>query len=56
MSIIGAKNTNAFTSNEQTVYINDIPANEIERWLMIEAERYRNPVMRLFPYRTGSCI
>lgn len=48
MSIIGGKNTNAFTSNEQTVYINDIPANEIERWLMIESERYRNPVMRLF--------
>jgi predicted Zn-dependent peptidase len=48
MSIIGAKGTNAFTSNEQTVYVNDIPSNEIERWLMIESERYRNPVMRLF--------
>ncbi|HEY3250955.1 MAG TPA: insulinase family protein, partial [Ignavibacteria bacterium] len=48
MSIIGAKGTNAYTSVEQTVYVNDIPSNEIERWLKIEAERYRNPVMRLF--------
>jgi len=48
MNIIGAKGTNAFTSNEQTVYIEDIPTNEIERWLKIEAERFRNPVMRLF--------
>jgi len=48
MSIVGAKGTNAYTSFEQTVYVNDIPSNEMERWLKIEAERYRNPVMRLF--------
>jgi predicted Zn-dependent peptidase len=48
MSIIGAKGTNAYTSVEQTVYVNDIPSNEIEKWLKIESERYRNPVMRLF--------
>lgn len=47
-AIIGAEGTNAFTSVEQTVYINDIPSNEIDRWLMFEAERYRNPIMRLF--------
>lgn len=45
---IGAKNTNAHTSFEETVYHNDIPANQLENWLIIEAERYRNPVMRLF--------
>lgn len=45
---IGAKGTNAFTSLEQTVYVNDIPQNQIEKWLSIEAERYRNPVLRLF--------
>jgi len=45
---IGASGTNAFTSFEQTVYINEIPANEMDRWLMLEAERYRNPQMRLF--------
>jgi len=45
---IGATKTNAFTSVEQTVYVNDIPSNQIEKWLSIEAERYRNPVLRLF--------
>ncbi len=47
-SIIGAEGTNAFTSVEQTVYINDIPSNELDRWLTFEAERYRKPIMRLF--------
>lgn len=45
---IGAKGTNAFTSLEQTVYVNDIPENNIEKWIAIEAERFRNPVLRLF--------
>lgn len=48
LASIGATGTNAFTSNEQTVYVNDIPSNQLEKWLSIEAERYRNPVMRLF--------
>jgi len=47
-SSIGAKGTNAFTSFDHTVYINDIPANQLENFLNIEAERYRNPQMRLF--------
>lgn len=45
---IGAKETNAFTSNDETVYVNDIPSNQINNWLTIEAERFRNPVFRLF--------
>ncbi len=45
---MGAKGTNAYTWVEQTVYINDIPANQIQKWLILEAERFRNPVMRLF--------
>lgn len=48
MGAIGAKNTNAFTSVEQTVYVNDIPSNQIEAWLAVEYERFRNPVFRLF--------
>ena len=48
LSSIGAKGTNAYTSNEKTVYINDIPSNQIEKWLKIEAERFRMPVFRLF--------
>jgi predicted Zn-dependent peptidase len=48
MSNIGAKGTNAYTWVEQTVYINDIPTNQLHKWLTIEGERFRNPVMRLF--------
>ncbi len=45
---LGGKNTNAFTSNEQTVYINNIPTNELEKWLKIERERFGKLVLRLF--------
>ena len=45
---LGAKGTNAYTSNEKTVYINDIPSNQLEKWLKLEAERFRYPVFRLF--------
>lgn len=45
---LGAEGTNAFTSNDQTVYINDIPSNEIERWALMETERLSYPVFRLF--------
>ncbi|MEN8731994.1 MAG: pitrilysin family protein, partial [Bacteroidia bacterium] len=45
---IGAQGTNAFTSFERTVYVNDVPSNQVTTWLDIEAERFRNPVLRLF--------
>ncbi|MBI3519754.1 MAG: insulinase family protein [Bacteroidetes bacterium] len=45
---IGGQGTNAYTSFDQTVYVNDIPSNQLENWLKIEAERYRKPVLRLF--------
>ncbi len=45
---IGAQGTNAFTSLEQTVYVNDVAQNQISKWLTIEAERFRAPVLRLF--------
>jgi predicted Zn-dependent peptidase len=48
LNSIGAQGTNAYTWVEQTVYINDIPSNKLDQWLSIEAERFRNPVMRLF--------
>src|SRR5690606_25737125 len=48
MSSIGAKGTNAFTTDDNTVYINDIPSNQVQNWLKIEAERFRAPVLRLF--------
>lgn len=48
LASIGATGTNAYTSNEQTVYTNEIPSNQLEKWLTIEAERFREPIMRLF--------
>ena len=48
LSTIGAKGTNAYTWLEQTVYVNDIPSNQLDNWTTIESERFSNPVMRLF--------
>jgi predicted Zn-dependent peptidase len=45
---IGADGTNAFTSFDQTVYVNDIPSNQVDNWLKIESERFRKIVLRLF--------
>jgi predicted Zn-dependent peptidase len=48
MSSMGAQGTNAFTSFEQTVYTDDIPANAADKYLKVQAERFRNPVFRIF--------
>ena len=48
LSVIGAKGTNAFTSFEETVYVNDIPSNKVNQWLEVEKERFQDPVFRLF--------
>lgn len=45
---LGAVGTNAYTWLDQTVYVNDIPSNAIERWAAIEAERFGEIVPRLF--------
>lgn len=45
---LGAKGTNAFTSLERTAYINDIPSTELEKWMMVESERFNELVLRLF--------
>ncbi|GHT07591.1 zinc protease [Bacteroidia bacterium] len=45
---IGASGTNAFTSYDQTAYVNDIPANEIEKFIQLEYDRFSNIQLRLF--------
>lgn len=45
---IGASGTNAHTWFDETVYQNDIPSNELEKFLMIEKERFSELVLRLF--------
>lgn len=48
MAAIGADGSNAFTSNDMTVYVEDIPANQIENWAKIEADRFKHNVIRGF--------
>lgn len=48
VSSIGASGTNAYTSNEETVYVNEIPSNELEKWLFLESERFSELTLRLF--------
>lgn len=48
MSIIGSTGSNAFTSNDMTVYQEDIPSNQIENWAKIQADRFIHPVIRGF--------
>jgi len=48
MDAIGSQGSNAGTSNDYTVYMENIPANQVENWARIQAERFSNPVLRLF--------
>ena len=48
MSAIGATGTNAGTSYDQTVYIEDIPSNQIRNWAKIQAARFSDNVIRGF--------
>lgn len=48
MSAIGATGTNAYTAFDQTVYIDDIPSNQIDNWAKIQADRFENNVIRGF--------
>lgn len=48
MSIIGSDGTNAGTWIDFTNYYENIPSNQLENFLIIEADRFQNPVIRLF--------
>ncbi|MGL4363816.1 MAG: M16 family metallopeptidase [Bacteroidales bacterium] len=48
MKAIGAVGTNAWTSNDATSYIENIPANQLENWAKIQLNRFDDPVIRLF--------
>ncbi|HAW51251.1 MAG TPA: peptidase M16 [Flavobacteriales bacterium] len=48
ISSLGAQGTNAYTSDERTVYINDIPSNEMEKWMQLESVRFSELTLRLF--------
>jgi predicted Zn-dependent peptidase len=48
MSSMGAQGTNAHTWVEETVYEEDIPSTSIDKFLTVQAERFRNPIFRIF--------
>ena len=45
---LGAVGLNAHTWVEETVYKVDLPANRLPQWARLEAERFSQPVFRLF--------
>ena len=48
MSIIGSNGTNAATWVDFTNYYENIPSNQLENFLFIQADRFQHPVLRLF--------
>jgi len=48
MASIGSEGSNAFTSNDVTCYQEDIPANELDSWARVQADRFQNMVIRGF--------
>ncbi len=48
MSAIGASGTNAYTSQDMTCYVEDIPSNQLDNWARIQADRFEHPVIRGF--------
>jgi predicted Zn-dependent peptidase len=43
---MGSQGTNAHTSVEKMVYEEDIPANAVDKFLVVQAERFSSPVFR----------
>jgi len=48
MADIGSQGSNAHTWLEETVYEEDIPSGAMDKFLAVQAERFRNPILRLF--------
>lgn len=45
---MGCTGLNAGTSYDYTIYYNYLPSNQLENWMDVYVERFRNPVYRLF--------
>lgn len=48
MKSIGGQSSNAHTWYEETVYNEDFPSNAVDKFLALQSERFRNPVLRIF--------
>lgn len=44
----GSSGFNAYTSQDATQYVISLPSNKIELWMMMESDRFANPVLREF--------
>ncbi|HAN04996.1 MAG: hypothetical protein A2X29_06490 [Elusimicrobia bacterium GWA2_64_40] len=54
-STLGESGLNAMTSADYTAYVVSLPAARLEAWMVIEADRFKNPVLREF-YRERSVV
>lgn len=48
MDAIGSQGSNAGTSSDYTIFQENIPANEIVNWAIIQSDRFTDPVLRIF--------
>lgn len=48
MAAIGSEGSNAYTGEDMTVYVENIPSNEVDNWAKIQADRFENAVIRGF--------
>lgn len=49
VAALGCLGTNAMTTPDATLYLNNVPKENLLPFFALEAERFRNPVLRLFP-------
>src|SRR5207244_3263243 len=47
-SRLGGTGLNAFTGNDNTTYVIELPSNALEAWVYVEANRISDPVFREF--------
>lgn len=48
LQAMGSSEYNAFTSEDQTTYYTVFPSNQLRRWILLESERFCDPVFRIF--------
>ncbi len=48
MATIGSDGSNAYTSYDVTCYVEDIPSNQIDNWAKVQADRFKNMIIRGF--------
>ncbi len=52
---LGESGMNAMTSTDYTAYVVSLPSNRLEAWMLLESDRFMNPVLREF-YRERDVV